>query len=352
MLTDLISSIGLGTGTGFKHDDAKRDKELVYILQKALDFGINFIDTAEAYFDGHAEELVGRAFKKIREKVFIATKFSPEHARYTDVLQAAHASLRRLQTDYIDLYQIHWPNPAVPLEETLGALATLTKSGNVRSIGVCNFSLRKLKEIREVSKLPIVSLQTEYNLRERSIEQAVLPYCESHNITLIAYTPLNSGAITRSQLVHDLSKKYGRTPSQILLNFLISHPAVVAIPGTTNLAHVEENAKAREFRLSQGDIAIIEKTFVAHVNYLDTQKIKVRPVAHGHFPSPDSLADDIRKGDFLKPVKVHKLAKPEGNFAYELSDGRIRYWAWVIAFGGQKPIPSLIEDSLWQNKIS
>lgn len=358
-----ISSVGLGTGTGFKYLNKKRDQELIYILQKALDLGTNFIDTAEVYFDDHAEVLIGKAFKKNRRKVFIATKFSPEHSHYKEVLKSAEGSLKRLQTDYIDLYQIHWPNPVVPVEKTLKALEKLVKLGKVKYIGVSNFSLRQLKDVQKVSKIPIVSLQTEYNLLERSIEYDLLPYCEKNKITIIAYTPLNSGNILKiekySKFFLNLSKKYNKTPSQIILNFLISHASVVAIPATTSVIHLEENAKSTDFVLEKSDLELLSKTFTTKVIDIDTAKIWVASISNhaayktikealdnklNFFPSPFMLSQDIQKGDFLKPVKVRKIEKKENSFEYRLVNGRIRYWAWVIAYNGKKPIPAIVED--------
>lgn len=358
-----IFSIGIGTGTGFKQIDKKRDRELIYILQKALDLGINFIDTAESYFDGHAEKLIGKAFKKNRKKVFIATKFSPQHSSYNEVLKAAEGSLKRLQTDYIDLYQIHWPNPIVPIEETLKALEKLIKDGKVKHIGVCNFSLGRLKDIQKVSNSPIVSLQTEYNLLERSAEQGLLPYSEKNKITIIAYTPLNSGNILKekkySKIFSKMAKKYNKTPSQIILNSLISHPTVIAIPATTNIIHLDENARTTEFVMEKKDIQLLGKVFTTKVININTRKIRVATI-DGHavyktleeaianklnfFPSPNMLSVDIKKGDFLKPVRVKRMQKKDGIFEFELLGGRIRYWAWVIAFKDKKPIPSIIED--------
>ena len=365
MLTDLtkISPIGLGTGTGFKQIGRKQDQELIYILQKASDLGISLIDTAEIYFDGHAEKLIGKAFKNNREKVFIATKFSPEHSNYKGVLRAAEGSLNRLNTDYIDLYQIHWPNPSVPIEDTLKALEKLKKDGKVRNIGVCNFSLRQLKDIQKKTKLPIISLQNEYNLLERSIELDLLPYCEKNNITTIAYAPLNSGNILQnkkySKVLSKLSKKYKRSISQIILNFLTSHPSVVVIPATINITHLEENARSTEFILEKKDIQLIAETSASKLINIDTSKIKVASLDNhaayktveealanklNFFPSPKMLSEDIKKGDFLKPVKVRVLKKKEAIFEYELLGGRIRFWAWIIANKGEKPIPAIIED--------
>lgn len=356
-----ISSIGLGTN--FVNDVKKNEKDLIYLLKKAVDKQVNFFDTAEVYHKGHSEVLIGKAFKKMRDKVVIATKFSSEHSKYKDVLKAAEGSLKRLQTDYIDLYQIHWPNPIVPIIETLKALEKLIKDGKVKHIGVCNFSLRQLKDVQKRSRLPIVSLQTEYNLLERSAEQDLTPYCKKNKITIIAYTPLNSGNILKKEkylkIFLNLSKKYNKTVSQIILNFLIFHPTVIAIPATTSIIHLEENAKSSGFRLEKSDIELLAKTFTIKVINIDTAKIRVVTVAYhaayrtieealsnklGFFPSPMMLSVDIQKGDFLKPVRVRKLEKKDGIFEYELLNGRIRYWAWVIAYKGKKTIPSIIED--------
>lgn len=356
-----ISSIGLGTN--FIADVYKDQKKLIYLLQKALDIGINLFDTAEIYHNGYSEKLIGRAFKKNRKKVFIATKFSPEHCNYKEVLKAAEGSLKRLQSDYIDLYQIHWPNPIVPIEQTLKALEKLVKLGKVKHIGVSNFSLRQLKDAQKATKLPIVSLQTEYNLLERSAEVDLFPYSEKNKITIIAYTPLNSGNILKtekySKIFSNLSKKYNRTASQIILNFLISHPVVVAIPATANVIHLEENAKSTGFLLEKKDIQLLTKIFTTKLTYIDTDKIKVTTIADhaayktveealenklNFFPSPLMLSEDIQKGDFLKPVKVRKFLEKDGIFEYELLGGRIRYWAWVIVYKHKKPIPSVIED--------
>lgn len=356
-----ISSIGLGTN--FVSDIVNDQQKIIYLIQRAFDNNINIFDTAEAYHNGYSELLIGKALKKKRANVIIATKFSSEHSRYKDVLKAAEGSLKRLQTDYIDLYQIHWPNPVVPIEETLQALEKLVNAGKVKYIGVCNFSLRQLKDIQKASTLPIVSLQTEYNLLERSAEQYLLPYAQKNNITVIAYTPLNSGNILRKEkyakIFSTLAKKYNKTPSQIILNFLISRSPVVAIPATTSITHLQENAKSDDFVLEKKDVQLLEKTFITKLTHIEPAKIRVANVV-GHnayktlsqalvnklnfFPSPQMLSVDIQKGDFLKPVKVRKLSKKDGNFEYELSDGRIRYWAWVIAFNGKKTVPTILEE--------
>jgi len=164
-------------------------------LRRAIELGAFLIDTAEMY---GTENVVGEAVKSIRERVFIATKVSGDHLRYDDVLRAAEASLHRLDTSYIDLYQIHWPNSYVPIQETMRAMEALVDRGLVRYIGVSNFSTSELRAAQAaMSKYPIVSDQVLYNLNRREIERDLLPYCLMSQVTIIAYTPLDDGRLAK-----------------------------------------------------------------------------------------------------------------------------------------------------------
>src|SRR5882672_7782299 len=162
-------------------------------LRRGIELGAFLIDTAEIY---RTEDAVGQAVKGIRDKVFIATKVSGGNLRHDDMLRAADASLRKLESDYIDLYQIHWPNSSVPIKETMRAMETLVDRGVVKYIGVSNFSLGQLRAAQAaMSKCPIVSNQVLYNLNSREIEDDLLPYCQQQNVTIIAYTPLDDGRL-------------------------------------------------------------------------------------------------------------------------------------------------------------
>src|SRR6202521_3598027 len=156
-------------------------------LRQAIESGASLIDTAEAY---GTENVVGQAVKNIRDRVFIATKVSGNHLHHDEVLKAAEASLRRLDTGYIDLYQIHWPNSLVPIQETMRAMETLVDRGLVKHIGLSNFSTAELREAQAaMRKYPIVSNQVLYNLSRRQIEDDLMPFCQANGITIIAYTP-------------------------------------------------------------------------------------------------------------------------------------------------------------------
>lgn len=331
----------IGQGTmgvgGYYTEDSTRDEFYIRMLRKGMDSGLTFIDTAEAYGCGHSEVLVGRAIKNRRKDVFLATKVSPENLSFDSVLKAIEGSLNRLQTDYIDLYQIHWPNPAIPIEETLDAMELLRTEGKVRYVGVCNFSVDELKLANTILKNKIVSNQVEYNLFDRTAEEDILPYCEKEKITLIAYSPLDKGNINTA-LLQELSIKYNKTPAQIILKWITSRSQVIAIPKSANIRHIEENASISDFNLSANDTDIIDRIFQSTVSTLQLNEINVNRTGWSKFaPTAEDLAESIRRGAVLKPIRVKKI-----NNSYELVEGKVRYWAQVIASGGKGSVRALI----------
>ena len=364
-----IPAIGqgcMGIG-GYLSKDSLQDDNQVKALRLGIELGMTFLDTAEAYGNGHSEEIVGRAVEGIRDKVFIATKVSPEHLSYDALLRSAEGSLRRLKTDYIDLYQVHWPNPKIPISETMRTMECLLKEGKIRYVGVSNFSLRELKEAQVVlSENEIVSVQAEYNLFDRTIENSILPYCEREGIITIAYSPLDQGKIAsgdkRIKSLQKIANKYNRTMAQVALNWLISHHSVIAIPKSTNPEHIKENATVADFVLLNEDFREISKIFTQKCVHVPVDRIRVISGGQGNrqvyqtveeaienklgfVPSPMDLAHDIQKGEVLKPVRVIRSTYKTSNYDFDLIEGRIRYWAWVIAHNGEKPIPVYIRDN-------
>ncbi len=250
-------------------------------LRRAIELGASLIDTAEIY---GTEDVVGQAIKGLRERVFLATKVSPDHLRHDDVLRAAEASLRRLETNCIDLYQIHWPNWSVPIQETMGAMETLVDRGLVRYIGVSNFSLDQLRAAQAaMRKYPIVSNQVLYNLNRREIERDVLPYCLMQRITIIAYTPLDDGRLAirswfpqnwrmqavpevavyvrRMQALEQVAAHLQKTLAQVALNWCTSRPNVIVIPKSNTLTRIEENCQASGWRLSPQQVQFLDAAF-------------------------------------------------------------------------------------------
>ncbi|MBI4640190.1 MAG: aldo/keto reductase [Candidatus Tectomicrobia bacterium] len=255
----MVPEIGLGT---WKYSGS------VEPLRRGIELGAFLIDTAEMY---RTEDLVSRAIKGIRDQVFIATKVSGDHLRYDDVLRAAEASLRRLDIDSIDLYQIHWPNSRVPIEETMRAMESLVDSGQIKYIGVSNFSTIELEEAQEaMSKYPIVSNQVLYNLNRRDIEGDLLPYCQEHQITIIAYTPLDDGRLAtkswfrngrKMRVLEEIAAQVQKTLGQVALNWCTSRPNVIAIPKSNSIGRVIENCQASGWRLSQTQMKLLDNAF-------------------------------------------------------------------------------------------
>lgn len=247
-----IPEVGLGTWRYRAGPD---------LLRSGMDAGAAFIDTAELY---RTEPVVGDAVRGRRGEVFIATKTN--HWRYSEVLQSADASLRRLRVETIDLYQLHWPYAGVPIEETMSAMERLVDLGKVRFIGVSNFTVPELRRAQAcLGKLRIVSNQVRYSLIDRTIETELLPYCQRNGVTVIAYSPLahDIQAIVRADrscALNAVSHETGKTVAQIALNWCLINPGVVVIPKTESAAHLAQNCEVSGWRLTEAQARLLEKS--------------------------------------------------------------------------------------------
>jgi diketogulonate reductase-like aldo/keto reductase len=230
-------------------------------LRVGLALGARFIDTAESY---GTEDVVGQAIHGSRKDIFLATKVSPRHFRYANVLRSADDSLKRLRTDYIDLYQLHWPNHTIAIEETMGAMEQLVNQGKIRFIGVSNFMLADLRNAqRAMTKHRIVANQVRYNLIDRTIELGLLRYCNAQDITVIAHSPLacdlpSIRARDSEDVLGKLAQANSRTVAQIALNWCLSKQGVVAIPKANSAEHVRENGSAGDFHLSPQELQLLD----------------------------------------------------------------------------------------------
>jgi aryl-alcohol dehydrogenase-like predicted oxidoreductase len=275
------------------------DTESIASIRRALDLGVTLIDTADAYGAGHSEEIVGRALGSHRREVVVATKFGvvlDEHGNEVGVdgsrdhvLRSCEASLRRLGTDWIDLYQMHTPDDRIPLEETMGALDTLLRQGKIRAIGVCNFNVAQLEAASQTVRLD--SDQPPYSLFRREIENDVLPWCASQGMSVLAYGPLAHGLLTgryevgrrlpegdwRSRdphfqgeaLTHNLevverlrtiATSSGHTVAQLAIAWVLSRsPNLIALVGTRRPTQIEETAPAGDWRLTAEDMHLVEE---------------------------------------------------------------------------------------------
>jgi diketogulonate reductase-like aldo/keto reductase len=265
--------LGLGTwGIGGKMSrDTSRDDEGIAAIKKAIELGYTHIDTAEMYGAGHSEELVGLAIKDFdRDSLFITTKVLPEHLRREDVIKAAEGSLKRLKTDYIDLYLIHIPNPEIPIKETMRAMDTLVGQQKIRFIGVSNFSVEQLKEAQDCTENKIANNQIEYNLLTRhsgmynvNIESEIIPYCQENDIIITAWAPFDRGRLLqeKNKLLEELREKYKKTISQIAINWLIYKKNIITIPKSSNTSHLKENLGALGWNLYEKDIKKLDEEF-------------------------------------------------------------------------------------------
>ena len=264
-----IPAVGLGTWAigGGMGADRSRDRDGVDALRLGLGLGMTLIDTAEMYGAGHSEEVVSMVLRDWQKPVFLASKVSPSHFAYDDVLRSARKSLDRLGVKSMDLYQLHWPNSRIPISETMRALEKLVHDGLTRHIGVSNFSVEQMQEAQAaLSKERIVSNQVEYSLVDRSIEKQILPYCKNERVTVIAYSPLGQGKIPNGRgasykVLDRIAAEHRKSRSQVALNWVLRHESVVTIPKAIDQDHVKENASVVGWGLSGDDYESLDKAF-------------------------------------------------------------------------------------------
>jgi diketogulonate reductase-like aldo/keto reductase len=258
-----IPVIGQGTwglGGGMT-PDTSNDEMATNVIRTAIELGYTHIDTAEMYGGGHTEELVGQVIADFnREDLFLTSKAWKLTMNHEDVLTAFEGSLRRLGTDYLDLYLIHRPNRDIPLRETFRALNTLVEQGKVRYLGVSNFDLDQLSRAQAHCDVTLATNQVPYHLHNRNyVVNGVLEYCQNNNILVTAYSPIDRGYLVDDPTVIEIALKYNATPAQVAINWLIRQPKVIALPMSTKRAHLEENLGALDLELSPSDLELLDQ---------------------------------------------------------------------------------------------
>ena len=251
----------LGQGTWTMGVDANQRKGEIASLRLGIELGMTLIDTAEMYADGGAEKVVAQAVAGRRNEVFLVSKVLPEHATRRGTIAACERSLRRLKTDRLDLYLLHW-REEIPLSETLGAFDKLLHAGKIRYWGVSNFDLTDMKELvgsRVGAEVAVNEVM--YNVKRRGIEYALMPWCRRRHIPIIAYSPLDQGQLVRSRKFKDLAARHQATSAQVALAWLVRQKGVIAIPKAKSQAHVRENRAALDLRLDTRDRGALDRIF-------------------------------------------------------------------------------------------
>jgi diketogulonate reductase-like aldo/keto reductase len=255
----------LGQGTWYMGEDPSRRADEVTALRTGIDLGLTLIDTAEMYADGGAEEVVGAAIAGRRDEVFIVSKVLPSRASTTGVVSAAHESPRRLATDYLDLYLLHWRG-RIPLAETLAGLAQLQAAGTIRHWGVSNFDVRDLEELVTLPGGEDVQVnQVLYNLSRRGPEFDLLPWSTQRGIVTMAYSPIEQGRLLTHPAIRQVAERHAATPAQIALAWVVRQPVVNAIPKAGSSAHVHENKAALDIELNAQDLSELDAAFAPPV---------------------------------------------------------------------------------------
>jgi len=306
-----MSAIIMGTWqAGKKMWDGIDDTQTTAAIRAAFDLGITTFDTAEEYGHGHSERILGNALKDVRDQVVIASKVFPTHLEQAPLVEACHRSLKNLSTDFIDLYQIHWPSGAwgtkiVPLEKSMEALMRLKQQGKIRAVGVSNFSARQVEETLAYG--PVASVQPPYSLFWRQAEKELLPFCRSRGITVLAYSPLAQGILTGKfgpdhvfakgdhrrrnrlfapenkqkvkqalDLMRPMAEAKNVSPARLALAWVIHQEGVCAVAGARNVSQVSDNAQAADLVLSESDLQELDRISGIVTGDLDDDPVQWR----------------------------------------------------------------------------
>ena len=251
----------LGQGTWHMGETRRRMEEEAAAVKLGIELGMTLIDTAEMYGNGGAEEMVASAAEGLRDKLFIVSKVYPHNASRAGVVTACERSLKRLQTDRIDLYLLHWRG-SIPLAETLAGFEQLVNDGKIRYYGVSNFDRADMAEwVALQGGQTVAANQVLYNLSRRGPEWDLLPWCRERNIAVMAYTPLGQGSLLRDRTLGEVARRRNATPAQIALAWLLRQQGMIVIPKAARLEHVRDNRGALDVALTEEDLLGLERAF-------------------------------------------------------------------------------------------
>ena len=353
---------GLGTE---KYHDRKLIDQRINALRHGVNLGFNFIDTASLYGGGFSEVIVGEALQGIRNKCFLSSKFYPyDSFSANDVRKSVINSLKSLKTDYLDLYQIHWPNPFMNQDEILGALDDLVMKGMIRYIGASNYCSYEINRTNNLLNNKLISNQYEFNLLNRSVLNDIKDI--DSNILLIAYSPLNQGRLASNQrqlqCIEEIACKKGISVAGVVILWILQHNnivPIVPIVKMSSMLHMDELYDALKKRLSIDEIQLINEHSSKEIEYIPVDKIilsgdkwrapynnksEAMNNIHDLIPSPLSMAERIKLGASEMPIRV--IPNDAGGYdidKYDPFDQIKKYWSWVLAKPGED-IPAYIID--------
>jgi diketogulonate reductase-like aldo/keto reductase len=260
-LPDGESVPAFGLGTWHMGEERRRATDEEAALKLGIELGMTLIDTAEMYGNGTAEEIVARAAGGVRERLFIVSKVLPYNASQKGVIEACERSLKRLKTDHIDLYLLHWRG-SVPFAETLAGFARLKRDGKIRHHGVSNFNTDDMREwVAIAGGETVASNQILYNLGRRGPQYELIPWCRERGITIMAYTPLDQGRILANKTLGEVAARHGASAAQVALAWLLRQDGMIVIPKATSQEHVRDNRGAVDLALDAGDLAALDRAF-------------------------------------------------------------------------------------------
>jgi len=354
-----LGTTGTGTVANTRPD---RDQHFVELFRRAFDLGINCFDTAEIYGGGYAETLLGVAFAPVRDSVFIVTKFNPGNATPRHLREAIEGSLTRLGCGYVDHFQLHWPNPFVPFEETWGELKRFLQERKIRSAGVGNCSMEELEEYWRISEGRITAVEIGFNAAEPGAEDELISWCRKRGVMVFAYSPLGQGKLAASGIDHSAVAKlcalHNCTIHGLLLAWVASIEGCIPVVRTGSLQHLEENYRAVSLKLTPEERMLVADAFCCQTSAVPLDSIWVAPMdGRGIYcseaealenrfewiPSPALLAERIRRGQIPAPLRLRQDEAGSLHLdSYDYQGEMKKYWALRLAHGPSADVAAFV----------